>query len=212
MFQHRLAIGTANWGKEYNGAKVSEDDQKEILDFCQCNGIDTIDTATAYEWDWTKVSSYFNVIVKVQSGDGVSDIWDAGAYCVMAHNSKSYRGSIDGVSLYEPRSLDQFRTTPRIAQAPYSVYDRRFEPYFQIWKKGYDPIEEIHVRSIFLRGKVLEKVKPHEAIVFCLMNPYIDKVILGADSFEQFRDNLAPLFYMNNLKKDDPNIIDPRKW
>jgi hypothetical protein len=44
------------------------------------------------------------------------------------------------------------------------------------------------------------------------MNPYIDKVILGADSFEQFRDNLAPLFYMNNLKKDDLNIIDPRKW
>jgi hypothetical protein len=180
-------------------------------------GIDTIDTATAYEWDWTKASSYFNVVLKVKIDDAVDTTFPS--YCLMAHDvetAKSFRRFYDarpcrlGISLYEI-GLFPFGDIALfdVIQLPYSVFDRRAEVNFAAIKNAG---KEIHVRSIFLRGKVLEKVKPHEAIMFCLMNPYIDKVILGADSFEQFRSNLAPLFYMNSLKKDDPNIIDPRKW
>jgi aryl-alcohol dehydrogenase-like predicted oxidoreductase len=215
MIFNRLCVGTANWGKEYNGAKVSEDDQKRILDYCQCGGIDMIDTATAYGWDWTRVSSYFKVVVKYQTDDSLKKIYDRsphGTYCVMAHNPKIYRSPATGVSLYEPQKL-RFSLQPKVVQIPYSLFDRRAEAYFPEWKTGYDPIEEIHVRSVFLRGKIIKAgVEPWKCIAFCLMNPYVDRVIIGADSFEQFKENLRPFHRMNVMAKDDINLLDPRKW
>lgn len=215
MIFDRLCVGTANWGKEYNGAKVSEDDQKRILDYCREVGIDMIDTATAYEWDWTKVDPWFKVVVKVTRDDAVLE---PKPYCVMAHDGVQYI-DVDGISLYEPRKFKEPYSLPcarpRVIQIPYSIYDRRAELYFPEWKKWYSKhqvIPKIHVRSIFLRGKILEEFSPQECISFCLMNPYVDRVILGADSFGQFKDNLLHFQYMIEAKEEDENLLDPRKW
>ena len=212
MIFDRLAIGTGNWGKEYNGAKVSEDDQKRILDYCQCSGIDMIDTATAYEWDWTKVSSYFNVVVKVKSHDDVGYVRGTKPYCLMSHDNTMdsiccmYDGPW-GVSCYEPSARRIGRISPDVIQVPYSLYDRRFEHYIETEDA------EIHVRSIFLRGKIIQAgVEPWKCIAFCLMNPYIDRVIIGADSYEQFKENLRPFPRMDVMKKSNENLLDPRKW
>jgi len=220
MIFDRLAIGTANWGKEYNGAKVSEDDQKRILDYCQCSGIDMIDTATAYEWDWTKVSSYFNVVVKINENDSVKrvkEIRDAEPYCLMAH----YKNLLDkipwchlgGVSLYNPSEYDGITESMRILQVPYSMYDRRFERHFKTRHNEDIYNRKLHVRSVFLRGKIIKAgVEPWKCIAFCLMNPYVDRVIIGADSYEQFKDNLRPFHRMDVMKKEDENLLDPRRW
>jgi aryl-alcohol dehydrogenase-like predicted oxidoreductase len=115
-----------------------------------------------------------------------------------------------GASIYEPRDLNKLPMhLIGVLQVPYSLFDRRFGPYFANWKaEGI----EIHVRSVFLQGKILEKVKPHEAIAFCLMNPYVDKVIIGVDSLEQLKDDLRYFHRLNELKVTNEKIIDPRKW
>ena len=217
----RLAIGTAAWGKEYHGIQVPEDEQKRILDYCQCSGIDMIDTATAYEWDWTKVSSYFNIVSKSCSGKDLGN--KSNLYAFLSHSDSvmwqpfwadtSYKIKKVGLSIYEPISIPHFGTFgvpwANLIQVPYSIFDRRFETYFAQLKEWNI---EIHVRSIFLQGKILEKFKPWECIAFCLMNKYVDRVIIGVDSLEQLKENLQPFHRMNSAEVHDENILDPRRW
>ena len=212
MIFDRLAIGTANWGKEYNGAKVSEDDQKRILDYAQCSGIDMIDTATAYEWDWRMASSYFQVVVKVRRYDNVKP---EGRTTLMAHDARefeySYGDLVGSVSMYEPTDIRYVCDCyANIIQVPYSIYDRRFESRLGELKALH--CNEIHVRSIFLRGKLLEKFSPTDCIMFCLMNRNIDRVIIGVDSYTQLKENLRPLHRMSSAEISDLDIIDPRRW
>lgn len=57
-----------------------------------------------------------------------------------------------GYSLYEPQELFDLLEAglhPDIVQLPYSILDRKFEPYFDLLKKRG---VEIHVRSVFLQG------------------------------------------------------------
>jgi aryl-alcohol dehydrogenase-like predicted oxidoreductase len=57
-----------------------------------------------------------------------------------------------GYSLYEPQELFDLLEAglhPDIVQLPYSILDRKFEPYFDLLKKKG---VEIHVRSVFLQG------------------------------------------------------------
>lgn len=216
----RLAIGTANFGKEYNGIKVPEKDIEKILGFCQCSGIDMLDCATAYGWDWTQANSYFNKVVKVKKGDDIEKIAETEPYCVMAHSIEDYRsgfldvihnkyGAFTGASIYsvgEEEDIDP----GSIVQIPYSLYDRRFEPHFEQMCLLFN---EIHVRSIFLRGKIIEDgISPQECLKFVLANPYVDRIIIGVESFERLQRNLDFIFKWNNLKKDDLDIIDPRRW
>ena len=71
---------------------------------------------------------------------------------------------------------------------------------------------EVHVRSVFLRGKCLEKATPQECLQFVLSNPYVDRVVIGVDSLSQLKENLDFLHKWESMKCDDENIIDPRKW
>jgi len=212
----RLALGTANFGKEYNGVKVSEDEQKRILDYCQCSGIDMIDTAVSYEWDWSNISTYFEVVTK---GDG-DDKFPRKPYGYLAHTGiiwerfwekvLSLKTFKVGVSAYEPKDIPSCNEhKPDIIQVPYSIFDRRFESYFPVWELNEI---EIHVRSIFLRGKILERFKPWECIAFCLSNPYIDRIIIGVDSYQQLKDNLRIFHRWESSGVEDENVLDPRKW
>lgn len=213
----RIAIGTANFAKEYNGAKVSEKDIEKILGYCQCSGIDTLDCAVAYGWDWQQANSYFNKIVKVKIGDNISEIAKT-AYCLMAHDKETVQHFKSpgffcdlhyGLSVYDKTELPDSGFF-EVIQLPYSLYDRRFEYYFPTLKQMK---YEIHVRSIFLRGRIpKDGIEPCECIKFCLCNPYIDKVIIGVDSFEQLQRNLDFLFRWKNLERHDEKLLDIRQW
>lgn len=215
----RICIGTANWGREYNGAKVPEADIDKILGYCQCSGIDTLDCATAYGWDWTRANSYFNKVVKVRKGDDIESVIETQPYAILAHDIEEYRNGLlyrwnddasfmRGASIYAPgEHLDIFAGS--IVELPYSLYDRRFEPYLESIHEG----NEIHARSIFLRGRIIQDGIPaEEAIKFVLANPFIDKIIIGADSFDQLRRDLDFVFKWNRLEKHDEKLLDPRKW
>jgi hypothetical protein len=216
---NRIAIGTAAWGKEYNGAKVSETDIVKILGYAQCNGIDTLDCATAYGWDWTQANSYFNKVVKVREGDDIEKVIETQPYAILAHNIEDYRQGLlkstqdygivmCGASIYTPgEHLSIYGGS--IVELPYSLYDRRFEPYLESIHES----NEVHVRSIFLRGRIIQDgISAEECIKFVLANPHIDKIIIGADSFDQFRRNLDFVFKWNRLEKHDEELLDPRQW
>lgn len=123
-----------------------------------------------------------------------------------------------GFSLYHPDELrDIFdRGLPfEIVQVPFSVLDQRFLPYFpELHKRGI----EIHIRSVFLQGLVFrdpaalpEFFRPavgalnrlHDAsrvlqlgvaefcLGFCLAQAHVDRVIVGVDSLQNLRQNIA---------------------
>ena len=152
-----------------------------------------------------------------------------------------------GFSLYNPEELEflfEKEIKFDLLQVPYSILDRRFEKYFPTLK---EKNIEVHTRSVFLQGlifmdlnklpkyffpvkKILEKFnkvcknnnipKNHLALFFVLKNKYIDKVVIGVDSFQQLKENINI-----NLKKlsklntnfdefiyNDENILLPYKW
>ncbi len=236
----RIAIGCAGWNQPYNGVQVPDKDIDKILGYCQSSGIDTLDMATAYGNDFNRPNSYFNKIIKIRKGDDIEKILESQPYCIMAHGLENnsclypepkidkWTGLINrGISLYSPNEMGAVRWEQKIGppihvmfgntrfspieilQVPYSLYDRRWEIHFPEVHKHY----KIHVRSIFLRGRIIEDGIPaEECIKFCLCNPYIDKVIIGADSFDQLRRNLDFLFKWKNLEKHDEKLLDTRKW
>ena len=154
-----------------------------------------------------------------------------------------------GFSLYSPDELvfllDK-EISFDIVQVPYSVFDRRFEEYFDILRKKKI---EIQVRSIFLQGLLfmnsndlpasleaarlplekLQRIAEDQKIFtealclnFVMLNPHIDTAVIGVDSLNQLKGNVASLnlktdvkrLYnqLNKLRIEEENILLPYKW
>jgi len=169
--------------------------------------------------------------IKVELNKSINNLNSNSIYACLFHdikdilsNSRKWnqlkfekeRGKISkiGFSLYNPSELEtliQKGFIPDIVQLPYSVLDRKFEPYF---KRIRDLGSEIHVRSIFLQGlyflnvnrlsdyfnpikkdlKYINKVAEDLnidlldlLIQFVLFNKMIDKVIVGIDNIKQLK-------------------------
>lgn len=154
-----------------------------------------------------------------------------------------------GFSLYYPSELEcllKKKIEIDIIQVPYSIFDRRFEPFFNEIKNRN---VEIHVRSVFLQGlvfknpeelvghfaKIKEKILvlnslsmkydiPMGALClnFAILNDSVDKVVVGVDSIENFKENISSLEYLTDVrnilneffqfKEDDEKIILPVNW
>ena len=151
-----------------------------------------------------------------------------------------------GVSLYYPFELEYILHKDielDIVQVPYNVFDRRFEKYFSVLKsRGI----EIHSRSVFLQGlfflkpeeldpwfkdvkhkiKLLQDYAEEKGVILAqlllgwvLKNKYIDRVIIGVDSYEQFLTNielnhslLDHLNFLDNFSENREKIIVPSLW
>ncbi len=203
----RIGIGTANWGKKYRGHQVSKDEIQKILDYAQSSGITFIDSAVAYENEeaMKMVNSSFDVQCKVL--DDQRPDW---ATSFISHDEK-YRG--EGRSFYDPQPLTMLSHKLKV-QVPYSILNRgwRFSPFFTY-----------QARSVFCGGNVFEHRPLIEyskkigipigtiCIQFCLMNPNIDKVIIGVDSVAQLKEDLRYFHRLNSFECTDPDIIDTRR-
>lgn len=154
-----------------------------------------------------------------------------------------------GFSLYFPWEIEDLlkkNIIPDIVQIPYNIFDQRFSYIFPILKKKNI---KVYGRSVFLQGlffknpdnladdfkKIRSKLSllkrissqkyiPLEAILlnFVLLNPYIDKVVIGVDSFNNLKDDLKAIQFqpqvakmynqLLSLKETDEKIILPIKW
>ncbi len=154
-----------------------------------------------------------------------------------------------GFSLYhlaDAKVLWDSNTAFDILQVPYSLFDRRFIKYLPLFKqRGV----EIHVRSVFLQGlSFLEPGKLPSAVVgaqsqltalrklavregisvsalclnFALMNPSVDRVIIGVDTTDHLKVNLSDVRFfaktkaigedLNDIIINDENILLPYRW
>tara|TARA_A100001011_G_scaffold387547_1_gene465509 strand:+ start:2720 stop:3568 length:849 start_codon:yes stop_codon:yes gene_type:complete len=117
-----------------------------------------------------------------------------------------------GYSLYDPSELHDLLETgfvPDILQFPYSILDRKFEPYLELLKeKGV----EIHIRSVFLQGLYFKPINELDskyadlkqslreiqhigkennlsmlelALCYVIQNKSIDYAVLGAETSHQ---------------------------
>lgn len=139
-------------------------------------------------------------------------LWD-----LMSNFKKQGHTKKIGFSLYFPSELEillRSKVPFDILQVPYSVFDRRFERYFDKLK---EMDIEVHARSIFLQGlvfkkldelqrhfsKITEKLKklqrlsrkeqiPVAALCLNFVISYenIDKVVVGVDNIDNFRQIL----------------------
>ena len=209
---NRIILGTANFSKEYGGSQVKNVEQ--VLEYAEEVGVWAIDTATEYG---THHLEYPKKIVKVQKDDV---LFGEAPLLIMAHGVDAYERAISlakekdcfvGASLYPDDfdAIQEYQVRPSAMQLPYSVFDRRVEEFLPSLKMAGI---QIHARSVFLRGKVLEKTTPFEALMFVLSNQYIDKVVIGTESLQMLQDTLEPLVRLESLKSEDIEVIDPRRW
>lgn len=145
-----------------------------------------------------------------------------------------------GFSFNDPNEVEkclQKKMIPDVIQVPYNYFDSRFEKHFPQLK---DLGCEIHTRSTFLQGlfflseeilksKFMQVAKmiidlqnqfnshlSKGLINFVMNNKYIDKVVLGVNSYDQLQENLTidntqfDLPKINHLIPDE--ILIPSKW
>ena len=151
-----------------------------------------------------------------------------------------------GVSIYNPEILKEVLRSfdVDIVQLPFNIFDR--EVLLSGWAdKLKEKDIEIHTRSVFLQGILLmqrhnlpnwfrknwseifeqwfdfqrhvDATADEIALTFVLRQPWIDKVVVGVDNFQQLT-RLANI--EKNMKKDyeplffsrDVNLINPSKW
>ncbi|GAB5522334.1 MAG: aldo/keto reductase [Roseivirga sp.] len=147
-------------------------------------------------------------------------------------------GKLDkyGVSLNDTSELDwliERKKGIEMIQVPYSILDRRYEPYFPHLKKEFGT--EIHTRSAFLQGLYFKSVEelgpkmmpmapyltevksaagragldlPAFLLSFPFANEAVDGILTGVDNLLQFRANIVGL---NTLTTDIPEIIIDKK-
>lgn len=221
MFK-RIVLGTANWGKAYNGTQIKEEEIRNILDYCTCCGITMLDTAEEYgseEIIGRLANSSFDVITKGDGGieSSLTSLQREQIYgylwrTPLVFGKSNLIGQADktGLSLYEPPDTGtRWGMKPGIIQVPYSLMDRRNESLIEYWHKTG---VEVYVRSIFLRGKCLKFATPQECLQFVLTNPCVDKVVIGVDSLDQLKENIEFVHKWDSYVCNDETIIDPRCW
>ncbi len=154
-----------------------------------------------------------------------------------------------GFSIYSPRELEELdrrKIKFDLIQFPYSIFDRRFEKCMPGLKQQNI---EIHARSIFLQGLVFMKADQlpghlkeagaplrrladlslkHGVSIqslclnFALLNPHIDRVIMGVDGLRHLEENLKSLedfdkvrsIYdqLQKLSIGNEDVLLPNRW
>ena len=106
-----------------------------------------------------------------------------------------------GYSLYTPEELELFldkNWIPDIVQLPYSLLDRKFEPYFEQLKSlG----TEIHIRSVFLQGLYFKSIETLSSTFNDLKSALIELKELAVE-FGLTTVELALNFVLKNEKID----------
>ena len=150
-----------------------------------------------------------------------------------------------GVSVYDSMQVDAVlkKFKPDLIQLPLSVLDQRMITSGHLELLKNDGVE-IHARSVFLQGLLLmplsiipaffEPIRPlltrwhaaahaqgltvnQAALSFVKNIPYVDTVLVGLDSLEQFRSCLDDFaieinFDATELASNEPIFVNPSLW
>jgi aryl-alcohol dehydrogenase-like predicted oxidoreductase len=175
----KIGIGTAGWGNPYGyDTPPTRAEITKILMTARRRGIEIIDTAPAYNVDVD--FSGFKVVQKTPyKGD---------CYALLQHDPDGElppEGNYKrGISVYTPEQLLRVIDNIDIVQIPLSIADNRFLPFLpKLRNKGV----EIHARSVFMRGMLLDRLDVKTCLGYVLAQN-VDYVIVGVNSERQLRE------------------------
>ena len=175
---NKLIIGTANFGMNYgisvNQKKLLDKDIIDILVSAEKMGIETLDTAISYGDSIERLGNVgvqkFKIICKIPripfDIKNPSD-WYKLSVTNLIKNHKLIQTLLDfkknkivkkiGVSIYEKKELEEILKIfkPDIIQCPINIFDNRLTKN-NFLKRFSDKGIEIHARSIFLQGLLLQ--------------------------------------------------------
>ena len=171
----KIGIGTASWGQVYAGKQVSG--IEEILDYAR-GRVEVVDTAPAYNLPAIDFTGFKVVQKTPYRGD---------CYALLAHDPDAglpkHETAKIGVSVYTPEELDKYIDDIDIVQIPLSIADGRFLPFLpKLRKRGV----EIHARSVFLRGMLLDKFDVATCLGYVLAQD-IDVAVVGVNSLDELK-------------------------
>jgi aryl-alcohol dehydrogenase-like predicted oxidoreductase len=148
-----------------------------------------------------------------------------------------------GVSVYGPEELDAVvdRFPPDLVQAPLNVLDRRLVESGWLAKLHGRNIE-VHVRSAFLQGLLLTRVRPKQfarwrsvwdrwedwlksaditplqaCLHFVQRYAEVDRIVVGVDSVAQLREIIHAAAgssprIPDDLRSTDAELVNPSRW
>lgn len=192
-----------------------------------------------------KIKSIYGYLIhRIDDFLKYNDIWD-----ILEGFKKKGLVEKIGFSIYTVQELESLfdkKIDFDIVQVPYSIFDRRFEKYFKMLRSNN---VEVHVRSLFLQGlaflgpdnlpgnlaeakgslETLNRIALTNNVSinalclnFVLLNPHIDKVIVGVDSLDHLKDDLANISIMESVRDiydnlgelviENEDILLPYKW
>lgn len=187
-----LVLGTAEFNPEgYNGVKVEEEEAVRIFSLAREAGIHLLDTAESYNChDLIKYCAKgFSVYTKTRNWR-VNLAWgDNELRGILYHYGFLeerrelpfiHRWVNLGASVYLPAQLPDERM--RIIQVPFNIDDCRFINVFETYRT-------VFVRSVFNRGKLLEKYSVKECLDF-VQKYRPDGVIVGVKNVKELEEIL----------------------
>ncbi|MDD5006650.1 MAG: aldo/keto reductase [Candidatus Omnitrophica bacterium] len=223
----KLILGTANYTQNYgikNGKQVPPEEVQKILETAIDNGINFVDTSTAY------IDIYSHPIKFIKKINKVEDYLHYVGCSELAHGfDKINDEQWDGVSVDTPKeALKAVKMKMSIIQFPYNVFDHDITKtkFFRITRKHH--ITTI-ARSVFIQGLLLMDRPPigieyikklddiihpygisrkETAFLFACGNSNINYIVVGVDTAEQLMEliNLTKYELPWSLMKSIYNI------
>ncbi|MHA2070038.1 MAG: hypothetical protein ACXABY_37205, partial [Candidatus Thorarchaeota archaeon] len=181
----------------YNGHCVDEKEQNLIMEYMKEVGIEWLDVAWIYGTMHT--GKEFKRFVK--GVEGKRGFYASSNDVFISHTNNLADGFYDGVSVYRNETIP---LSSKYVEIPYSILDN-IVPYYPT-----EPQPKLIARSIFCKGKALKYFSPRDCLDFVLMNPRIDKVIMGVDSVDQLHQNIIHLVKMEQFTHNEE--VDTRKF
>jgi len=206
----KLILGTANFTQNYgikNGKQVPPEEVQKIFETAIDNGINFIDTSTAY------IDTYSHPIKFIKRINKVGDYLHYKEFSELAHGfDKINDEQWDGVSIDIPEeALKAAKMKMPIIEFPFNVFDHDImrTKFFRSARKR--KITTI-ARSVFLQGLLLMENPPigkeyierldsvihpygisrkEATFLFVYDNPYVDNIIVGVDNAEQLKELLS---------------------
>ena len=214
----RIGLGTAQFGSHYGATnrhgQPSRKECENIIETALEAGIEYFDTAAYYGEADMILSSCLHrnmkVVTKIRNPNEANqsiDLFGDNLYAILSDRWKTEHIR-SGISVYWPQKIDP---EAQLVQMPLNLADTRNLLLAAIYQsRGV----EVHARSVFLQGKLLEHATIRQCLKFVLDQP-VDVALVGVNSADELKEIIEAV---ETLDQEDeiPTINihnrDPREW
>lgn len=216
----RIGLGTVQFGSHYGvtnkAGKPSRKECEKIIETAIEAGIRYFDTAAYYgDADLILASCLpegMRVVTKIKTSAEAETsltIFEDNLYAILSDRWAAEPPIKSGISVYWPIKVDN---EAQIVQMPLNMADPRNLPLLNLYKaRGV----EVHARSIFLQGLLLEKGATIRQCLKWVLDHPVDVAIVGVNSTDELKEVIEAAETLDQEQGGPvPYIeqLDPRDW